>query len=61
MPWPAPLAGTPAWPAVKARLLGFGLDQGSDATPEGLTKVMRVAYDKQGATLRALGVSPRRR
>ncbi|HRY88259.1 MAG TPA: tripartite tricarboxylate transporter substrate binding protein, partial [Rubrivivax sp.] len=47
-----------AQPAVKARLLEFGLDQGSGATPEELTKVMRAAYDKQGATLRALGVNP---
>jgi tripartite-type tricarboxylate transporter receptor subunit TctC len=47
-----------AQPVVKARLLEFGLDQGSGATPEELTKVMRAAYDKQGATLRALGVNP---
>jgi tripartite-type tricarboxylate transporter receptor subunit TctC len=47
-----------AQPAFKARLLEFGLDQGSGATPEELTKQMRTAYDKQGATLRALGVNP---
>lgn len=61
MPGLAPLAGMPDGPAVKARLLGFGLDQGSGATPEGLTKAMHAAYDEQGATLRALGASPRRR
>jgi tripartite-type tricarboxylate transporter receptor subunit TctC len=47
-----------AQPVVKARLLDFGLDQGSAVTPEELTKLMRAAYDKQGATLRALGVNP---
>jgi tripartite-type tricarboxylate transporter receptor subunit TctC len=47
-----------AQPAVKARMLEFGLDQGSGATPEELSKQMRAAYDKQGATLRALGVNP---
>jgi tripartite-type tricarboxylate transporter receptor subunit TctC len=45
-----------AHPAAKARLLEFGFDQGSTATPEELTKSLQKAYDKQGATLRALGV-----
>jgi tripartite-type tricarboxylate transporter receptor subunit TctC len=47
-----------AQPAAKARLLDFGFDQGSGATPEELTQTLREAYDKQGATLRALGVKP---
>jgi tripartite-type tricarboxylate transporter receptor subunit TctC len=47
-----------AQPAVKARLLEFGLDLGSGATPEEMTQAMRAAYDKQGTTLRALGVKP---
>jgi len=47
-----------AQPASKARLLEFGFDQGSGATPEELTQTLRKAYDKQGATLRALGVKP---
>ena len=47
-----------AQPAAKARLLEFGFDRGSDATPEDLTKSLQKAYDKQGATLRALGVKP---
>ena len=47
-----------AQPAAKARLLEFGFDQGSGATPEELTKALQKAYDKQGATLRALGVKP---
>ena len=45
-------------PAAKARLLEFGFDQGSGATPEELTTSLQKAYDKQGATLRALGVKP---
>jgi tripartite-type tricarboxylate transporter receptor subunit TctC len=47
-----------AQPASKARLLEFGFDQGSGATPDALTQTLRAAYDKQGATLRALGVKP---
>lgn len=47
-----------AQPAFKARLLEFGFDPGSGATPEEMTKVLRAAYEKQGATLRALGVKP---
>jgi tripartite-type tricarboxylate transporter receptor subunit TctC len=45
-------------PAAQARLREFGFDQGSSATPEELTRQLRSAYDKQGATLRALGVKP---
>lgn len=45
-------------PAAKARLLELGLGEGSSATPEALTEVLRRAYEKQGATLRALGVKP---
>jgi tripartite-type tricarboxylate transporter receptor subunit TctC len=48
-----------AQPASKARLLEFGFDQGSGATPEQLTQTLRAASDKQGATLRALGVNPK--
>jgi tripartite-type tricarboxylate transporter receptor subunit TctC len=47
-----------AQPAAQARLREFGFDQGSGASPEELTKTLRSAYDKQGATLRALGVNP---
>ncbi|AMO24398.1 tripartite tricarboxylate transporter substrate binding protein BugE [Ramlibacter solisilvae] len=47
-----------AQPAAKARLLDFGFDQGSGAAPEALSRALRTAYDKQGATLRALGVKP---
>lgn len=48
-----------AQPAYKARLLESGFDQGSGASPEELGKSLRSASDKQGATLRALGVSPK--
>lgn len=48
----------PAQPAVKARLLEFGLDQDSGAAPKELSKVIHAAYDKHGATLRALGAKP---
>lgn len=47
-----------AQPAYKARLLEIGFDQGSGATPDALTKNLQSAYDKQGATLRGLGVKP---
>ncbi len=47
-----------AQPASKQRLLELGFDQGSGATPEQLTQSLRKAYDKQGETLRALGVKP---
>ncbi len=45
-------------PTVQARLIDMGSDQGSGATPEELAKSLRVASDKQGATLRALGIKP---
>ncbi len=45
-------------PAVQARLAEFGNDLGSGATPEELAKALQAASDKQGATLRALGVKP---
>lgn len=44
--------------SAKARLLEFGFDQGSGAAPDALTQALRTAYEKQGATLRALGVKP---
>jgi len=47
-----------ALPASKARLLEFGFESGSGATPEEMTKALRVAYEKPVATLRALGVKP---
>ena len=45
-------------PAVQARLAELGNDLGSGATPEELAKSLRAASDKQGATLRALGIKP---
>jgi tripartite-type tricarboxylate transporter receptor subunit TctC len=45
-------------PAVQARLADMGSDAGSGATPDELAKSLREASDKQGATLRALGVKP---
>ncbi len=47
-----------AQPAVQARLAELGSDLGSGATPEDLAKSLREASDKQGATLRALGIKP---
>jgi tripartite-type tricarboxylate transporter receptor subunit TctC len=47
-----------AQPAVQARLTDMGSDQGSGATPDELAKSLHEASDKQGATLRALGVKP---
>jgi tripartite-type tricarboxylate transporter receptor subunit TctC len=45
-------------PAVQARLAELGNDVGSGATPEDLARSLRAASDKQGATLRALGIKP---
>lgn len=45
-------------PAVQARLADMGSDAGSGATPDELAKSLREASDKQGATLRALGIKP---
>lgn len=47
-----------ATPAVRDRLLELSLDVGSGATPEVLAQTLRASYDKQGATLRALGIKP---
>jgi tripartite-type tricarboxylate transporter receptor subunit TctC len=47
-----------AQPAVRARLGELGSDPGTSATPEELARSLRVAYEKQGATLRGLGVTP---
>jgi hypothetical protein len=47
-----------AQPAVQARLAYMGSDAGSGATPDELAKSLREASDKQGATLRALGIKP---
>jgi tripartite-type tricarboxylate transporter receptor subunit TctC len=45
-------------PAVQTRLAELGNDLGSGASPEDLAKSLRAASDKQGTTLRALGVRP---
>ena len=45
-------------PTVQARLADMGSDAGSGATPDELAKSLREASDKQGATLRALGIKP---
>jgi tripartite-type tricarboxylate transporter receptor subunit TctC len=45
-------------PLVQTRLTELGNDLGSGASPEDLAKSLRAAYDKQGATLRALGIKP---
>ena len=47
-----------AQPAVQARLAELGNDAGTGASPEELARSLRAAYDKQGATLRALGIKP---
>ena len=47
-----------AQPAVQTRLAELGNDLGSAASPDELGKSLRAASDKQGATLRALGIKP---
>ena len=48
-----------AQPAVQARLAELGSEAGSGASPDDLSKSLRVSYEKQGATLRALGINPK--
>lgn len=45
-------------PAVRSRLAELGNDAGSGATPQELAKSLQAASDKQGATLRGLGIKP---
>jgi tripartite-type tricarboxylate transporter receptor subunit TctC len=45
-------------PAVQTRLTELGNDLGSGATPDELAKSLKRAYDKQGETLRSLGIKP---
>jgi tripartite-type tricarboxylate transporter receptor subunit TctC len=47
-----------AQPAVKARLAEFGSDPGTGVSPEELSRSLHAAYEKQGATLRRLGIKP---
>jgi len=47
-----------AQPAVQARLAEFGNDAGSGVSPEDLSKSLKRDFDKQGATLRGLGINP---
>jgi tripartite-type tricarboxylate transporter receptor subunit TctC len=47
-----------ASPSVQARLRELGNEPGSGATPEELDAGLRAASDKQGATLRSLGIKP---
>jgi len=47
-----------AQPAVQARLAEFGNDAGSGASPDDLSKSLKRDFDKQGATLRGLGIHP---
>ncbi len=45
-------------PAAQARLADVGSEAGSGATPDELSRSLRAAFDKQGATLRAIGIKP---
>jgi tripartite-type tricarboxylate transporter receptor subunit TctC len=47
-----------AVPAVQARLTELGNDAAGGFSPDELARQLRTAHDKQGATLRALGVKP---
>jgi tripartite-type tricarboxylate transporter receptor subunit TctC len=47
-----------ALPVTRVRMLELGFEPGNGATPEAMSKALRAAYDKQGATLRALGMKP---
>ena len=47
-----------AQPAVRARLAELGNDAGSGATAQELSQALQAASEKQGATLRALGIRP---
>lgn len=43
---------------MKERLAELGNDAGTGATPQELAKSLQTASDKQGATLRGLGIQP---
>jgi tripartite-type tricarboxylate transporter receptor subunit TctC len=47
-----------AQPAVQTRLAEMGSDVGSGASPEDLAKSLKRDHDKQGETLRGLGIKP---
>lgn len=45
-------------PAVKEKLAALGMEPGSTATPDEMSTGLRVAFDKQAATLKAIGFKP---
>ena len=45
-------------PKVREQFAGLGLDAGSGATQDELSRSLRVASDKQAATLKAIGFKP---
>lgn len=47
-----------AQPAVKERFAALGMEPGSPASPDELSRGLRVAFDKQAATLKAIGFKP---
>lgn len=44
--------------AVKERLQGLGIDPGTTVTPDAMITSLKAAYDKQGATLKAIDFKP---
>ncbi|MGO4395150.1 tripartite tricarboxylate transporter substrate binding protein [Variovorax sp. M-6] len=45
-------------PAIRSKLVELGLNPGGDASPAALSARLKKASDKQGALLRAAGISP---
>lgn len=45
-------------PATRERFSSLGLQPGSNATPEELSRGLRVAFDRQGEQLKAIGFKP---
>ena len=45
-------------PKVREQFAGLGLEMGSGATPDELSRGLRAASDKQAATLKAIGFKP---
>jgi tripartite-type tricarboxylate transporter receptor subunit TctC len=45
-------------PATRERLAGLGMEPGSNASPDELSRGLRMAYERQGEQLKAIGFKP---
>lgn len=47
-----------AQPLVREKLQGLGIDPGTAITPDAMAASLKVSYERQGATLKAIGFKP---